>query len=521
MTKFKTCIYLRLSKEDEKLKESESIINQKNMLIDFIKNKEDLKLELIKIDDGYSGSNFERPAFKEMMEQVKNRKIDCIIVKDFSRFGRDFIEVSRYLEDIFPFMGVRFISVNDGYDSFNIENSTDSIIIPFKNLINDSYLRDISLKIRSSFDVKRKKGDFIGSFATYGYLKDPQNKNKLIVDKVASQVVKDIFKYRLNGYSADKIAKKLNEEGVLCPMEYKKAIGINISTNFKQKEKAMWCAKSVFRILENPIYIGTLVQNKTTTLNYKVKKVVVVPKDEQIAVENNHQPIISKEIFDNVQKLMLMDTRTPPNMQKVYLLSGFVQCGQCGTNLIIKNNGTKEKPYKYYICNKAKLKQGCIGANIKQQYLEDLVFNVIKNFITIFICSDKVIKNIQDLSYSNTEYKKITERINFFNEEIKKYKQFKIKIYEDFKTNFLNQKEYEIFNLTYDKKIEDSKNIIKNLKNKQQDLKNGNDSINIWLNYLKKNKNIKNLNREIVVNLIENIQVYKNKNVIINFKFKK
>ena len=177
MGKYKTAIYLRLSKEDEKLKESESITNQKSMLIDFVKNKEDLDLVYTMIDDGYSGSNFERPAFKKMMEYVKDRKINCIVVKDFSRFGRDFIEVGRYLEDIFPFMGIRFISINDGYDSFNSQNSTDSIIIPFKNLINDSYLRDISLKIRSSFDAKRKKGDFIGSFATYGYLKDPKNKN--------------------------------------------------------------------------------------------------------------------------------------------------------------------------------------------------------------------------------------------------------------------------------------------------------------------------------------------------------
>ena len=173
MEKYKVAIYLRISKEDKKNIESESITNQKLMLIDFVNNKDDLELVSIKTDDGYSGSNFERPAFKEMIQDIKNKKINCIVVKDFSRFGRDFIEVGKYLEQIFPILQVRFISINDNYDSLEVNSDIFDLMIPFKNLINDSYLRDISLKIRSSFDIKRKNGEFIGSFATYGYLKDP------------------------------------------------------------------------------------------------------------------------------------------------------------------------------------------------------------------------------------------------------------------------------------------------------------------------------------------------------------
>ena len=216
MKNFKTYIYLRLSEEDEKNCESESITNQKIMLTDFVNNSNDLELVSIRIDDGYSGSDFERPAFKAMIKDIENRKINCIIVKDFSRFGRDFIEVGKYLEEIFPLMNVCFISVNDNYDNFKSRESTDNLIISFKNL------RDISIKIITSFDIKRKKGEFIGYFATYEYLKDSSNKNKLIVDKVASKVVQDIFKYHLERLSADKIAKKLNNENVLCLMEYKK-----------------------------------------------------------------------------------------------------------------------------------------------------------------------------------------------------------------------------------------------------------------------------------------------------------
>ena len=249
MKKYKVAMYLRLSKEDinKSRNESESILNQKQMINTFINEREDLELVSIKIDDGYSGSNFDRPAFKELMEEVKNKEVDCIIVKDFSRFGRNFIEVGKYIEEIFPFMGIRFIAINDNYDSLNVNNSND-IIVPFKNLINDAYLRDISIKIRTQLDSKKKNGDFIGSFATYGYLKDPNNKNKLIVDEYASKIVKEIFKLKLEGFTHSKIANKLNEQGILCPMEYKKHIGLKFSTSFKTNSKVKWNHNTIIRM---------------------------------------------------------------------------------------------------------------------------------------------------------------------------------------------------------------------------------------------------------------------------------
>ena len=349
MKKFKTSLYLRLSKEDEKVGESESIVNQKILLKNFIKSNEDLELVSIKIDDGYSGGNFERPAFKELMEDIRNKEINCIVVKDFSRFGRDFIEVGKYLEEIFPFMNVRFISVNDNYDSFKSKDLTDNLIIPFKNLLNDTYLRDISLKVRSSIYAKIDKGEYIGAFATYGYLKtkDENNKNVLIVDEEASKVVKDIFKYRLNGLSASKIAIKLNEQGILSPMEYKNSIGLKFNTSFKKNNRGKWTAQTIFRILGNPVYIGTLEQKKYLKPNYKIKKTIIVPKDNRVIIENNHEPIIDKDVFYTVQNLMLRDTRVAHNKEKVYLLSGIAICGECGAKIeeyICKNCGQKLAP---------------------------------------------------------------------------------------------------------------------------------------------------------------------------------
>lgn len=519
MKRFKTAIYLRLSKEDEKNSESESITNQKLMLTDFVNNNKELELVSTKIDDGYGGSNFDRPAFKEMIKDIEKGKINCVVVKDFSRFGRDFIEVGKYLEEIFPLMNVRFISVNDNYDSFKSTESIDNLIIPFKNLINDSYLRDISLKIRSSFDVKRKKGEFIGSFVTYGYLKDSNNKNKIVIDEIASKVVQDIFKYRLEGLSADKIAKKLNSENVLSPMEYKKSIGLNISTNFKKKEKALWSAKAIFRILQNQIYIGTLEQNKYTTPNHKIKKMVYIPKEEWIVIENNHEPIISKEIFESVQKLMSIDTRIAPKQEKVYLLSGLICCGECGSNLVRKNNGTKDKPYIYYVCNNARNKQGCIGSSIKSEIIEETVFETLKTHINAIISLQDVINIVNNNNYTLKEKERITSKIDKENRELKKYQNIKLKLYEDLKAGILTEEEFKDFSLAYNEKIEEIKTLIKSFENEIEILSNGISEKQLWIEYFKAHKNIKSLNRELVVNLIEDIKVYNNKSIKINFKY--
>lgn len=520
MEKFKTSIYLRISKEDEKNNESESIINQKILLTQFVNNEEDLELVSIKIDDGYSGSNFDRPAFKELMEDIRNRKINCVVVKDFSRFSRDFIEASRYIEEIFPFMNVRFISLNDNYDSFKSEDSMDNLIVPFKNLINDSYLRDISIKVRSSLDIKRKNGDFIGSFATYGYLKDPNNKNKLIVDEVASKVVKAIFKDKIRGLSADKIAKKLNENCVLSPMEYKKSIGLNFDTGFKKNAKSLWTPKAVFRILENPIYIGTLEQKKYTTINYKIKKLINVPKEERIIIENNHQPIIEKELFENVQRLMALDTRIAPNKEMVYTLSGIVNCFECGTNLIRKNNGTKDKPYIYYICNNAKNKNGCVGSNINSEKLENIVFNIIKNHISSMVVFEDILKTIDTLPYSKKQIKNLVEIINIKKQQLEKYKNIKIKLCKDLKCEILTEEEYKEFDHLYNNKIEQNKNLINKFEKEIEMLVNQTSVNQLWIQYFKENKNIQSLNRELAVNLIKKIEVSKDKNIKIYFKYK-
>lgn len=217
-------LYLRLSREDGDKAESESIAGQRDLLLSFLEKRPEIRLHSIRVDDGYSGVNFDRPDFIKMMESVKNKEVNCIIVKDFSRFGRNFIESGKYIERIFPAIGLRFISINDNYDSLRPRTSADNLLVPVKNLMNDAYCRDTSIKIRSQLAIKRKKGECIAPFAVYGYRKDPEQKNRLLVDEIAAQTVLDIFKRKLEGYSAQAIADWLNDLGVLSPMEYKRYI---------------------------------------------------------------------------------------------------------------------------------------------------------------------------------------------------------------------------------------------------------------------------------------------------------
>lgn len=257
-----------------------------------------------------------------MIEEIKAGKINCVILKDLSRFGRNFVEAGRYLDQVFPQYGVRFIAINDNFDSANGRSQSDNILLPFLNLVNDAFCRDISIKVRSQLEIKRKKGDFIGAFATYGYLKNPDNRHRLIVDDFAAAIVRDIFKWKIDGASGQRISDKLNELGILSPMEYKRSCGLQYRTGFQTNVKGKWTAVAVGRILRNEFYIGILVQGKRTTPNHKVKKTIHKPHEEWVCVENNHTPIITREEFTIVNRLLSQDTRATPDKETVSLFSG-------------------------------------------------------------------------------------------------------------------------------------------------------------------------------------------------------
>lgn len=332
---YRAAIYVRLSKEDGDLDdvrkaESNSISNQKSLILNYLKDKEDIEIVSIREDDGYSGATFDRPAFKLMMQDVKDGIIDCIVVKDLSRFAREYIDAGRYIERMFPAMGIRFIAINDAYDSADTQAQGNEIIIPFKNLINDAYCRDISIKIRSHLETKRQNGEFVGNYCVYGYKKSEIDHNVIVPDEYAGPVVQDIFHWIKNGMSLDAISDKLNALGILSPMAYKLSKGENYKTAFQKKDELLWTPVAVRRIATNIIYTGTLVQGKITTPNHKVKTRILKPQEKWAVCHNNHEALVSLRTFQIVQRLLSVDMRMAPGKDSIYLLSGIAVCADCG-----------------------------------------------------------------------------------------------------------------------------------------------------------------------------------------------
>ena len=516
---YHAAMYIRLSKEDGDKIESDSVSNQRDLIRAFIEQQEDIILYSERIDDGYSGVNFNRPAFLAMMEEIREKKVNCVIVKDLSRLGRNFIETGKYIENIFPFMGVRFISINDNLDSLQPRTSNSNLVVPVKNLMNDAYCRDISIKIRSQFEIKRKKGEYLGAFTAYGYLRDPQRKNKLIVDEIAAPVIQDIFRKKLEGMSADSIAKYLNEINVPSPAEHKRYLGLKFKTSFQMNATAKWTAAAVLRILKNPLYIGTLIQGKYTTPNYKVKKRICVPESKWICIENNHEAIIDKAIFDNVQELLKIHTRTAPKKEMIYPLSGLVICGDCRSHMIRKNNSTKDNPYYYYVCPKHKNGKGCTNHNIRDIELEKAVFIVLKKHIEAILDIEEMLCNIDRCSYTSWQVQKNNQKLQEKKKEYERYQKNKAQVYEDFKSGLLDQEEYEIYRKRYSEKAREVKKTIQRIEEEINSFIMGETEGQKWISYFKQYKTIDTLTRKMVVQLIEQVIVYEKKRIHIDFKF--
>ncbi len=381
--------YLRLSKEDNENMESNSIVNQRELIEQYIRNKKDLQLVDYYIDDGYSGTNFNRPGFRRLLQDMKNKKINCIIVKDLSRFARSHIEADMYFENIFPALNIRFISVIENIDSFENPESLDNLIVPFKNLLNDAYAKDISKKVRSALLTKRLNGEFIGTSATYGYLKDPKDKHKLIIDKVASKYVIQIFDSAKEGKTASEIANELNKSGILTPYTYK-VKNDNIGVDKK------WNTKMINVILQNRVYIGELIQGKKKVESYRTHKLITTNKDEWIITENHHEPIISKEKFEQVQEIINKNKAARSNKEKDLFYS-FLKCADCGSSFTLR----KVKNYEYYHCTSYVRNSSCTSHSIRKDKLVELVIEELnkkfkRNKINV-LTRDILLKNINNI----------------------------------------------------------------------------------------------------------------------------
>lgn len=521
---YHAAIYVRLSKEDGDVSsaakaESNSISNQRNLIRDFLKDKEDIVVVSERVDDGYTGSNFERPAFKLMLEDIKKGVVDCVIVKDLSRFGREYIDSGRYIERLFPALGVRFIAINDNYDSLDGKSQADEIIIPFKNLINDAYCRDISVKIRSHLEVKRKNGEFIGSFAPYGYQKDENDRNSLVIDPIAAGIVRDIFRMKLHGLSQDAIANRLNGAGILSPMEYKSATGSHYQTSFKTSDKAAWSSVTVRRILENELYVGNLVQGRQTTPNHKVKKTVLKPEKDWVRIEKNHEAIVSDRDFAIVQRLLGMDTRISPNQNEVYPLAGLIVCADCGAAMVRKNAYAGGKKYQYYVCSRNKETKECSTHRIAVDKLEETVLQLLKAQIGNILDLKQVMEKVSTIPFQELDIKELEKRIEQKEKEMERCKELRNMLYEDMKDGIVSKEDYMELHGAYTQKRDLAEESVRKMRQEIKDILASNTDKYKWLDYFAEHQNIDRLTRNVAVELIDRVRIIDKGSIEVVFSF--
>ena len=511
-------LYLRLSRDDGDKEESGSITGQRELLRDYISQHPELREYAIRIDDGFSGSTFERPGFQKMIEDVKAGRTDCIVVKDLSRFGRNYLDAGEYIEKIFPFLGVRFIAVNDNYDSLGEKKSSDDLIIPFKNLINEAYCRDISMKIRSQLEIKRKNGQFLGSFAAFGYLKDEQDKNKLVVDQYAADIVRDIFKWKLEGISPQDIADALNKLGVLSPMEYKRSLGMKYTTSFKTSAKAAWSAGTVIRILKNPIYTGVLIQGKETTPSYKVHKRIAKDKSEWTVIENSHEAIISGIDFDSVQKVLKCDTRRSPDDKAVGLFSGMLFCGDCGASMVRKTVPAGEKKYVYYVCSAHKQDKSCSPHRMRDAALEEIILDSLRQHIREVVNMSELLDITDTAPLRTAQAQKVQRQLDKKREEYEKLQKLLMSLYENLTDGVIDREEYARLKASFTARADEAEKQMDALRESLSDIQS-HGTENVWMNEFIKRQELASLDRAVVVALIDKILIHSNDVVEIIYRW--
>ena len=513
-----TTLYLRLSRDDGDKEESNSITGQRELLRDYISQRPEFREYAVRVEDGFSGSTFERPSFQKMIEDVKAGRTDCIIVKDLSRFGRNYLDAGEYIEKIFPFLGVRFIAVNDNYDSLGDKKASDDLIIPFKNLINEAYCRDISVKIRSQLEIKRKNGQFLGSFAAFGYLKDEQNKNKLVVDQYAADIVRDIFKWKLEGVSPQDIADALNKLGVLSPMEYKRSLGMKFTTSFKTNAKATWSAGTVIRILKNPIYSGVLVQGKETTPSYKVHKRITKDESEWSVIEDSHEAIISKIDFDSVQKVLKCDTRRSPGGKAVGLFSGMVFCGDCGASMVRKTVPAGEKKYVYYVCSAHKQNKSCSPHRMRDTTLEEIVLDSLKQHISEVVDMSELLAITDTAPLRTAQAQKVQRQLDKKHEEYEKLQKLLMSLYENLADGIIDREEYTRLKASFTTRADEAEKQMDALREQLEDIHN-HGTENAWMNEFVRRQGLTYLDSAVVVALIDKILIHSNDVVEIIYRW--
>lgn len=505
MNKYRVGIYLRLSKEDEDSKESGSITNQRSILMNYIQEQ---KLEYVEeyVDDGVSGLTFQRKGFQKMIQDIENKKINMVITKDTSRLGRDHIEFGYYVEKYFPEHNVRYVAVCDQIDTASSNND----MLLFKSAYNDMYVKDISNKIRSSLNIKKRNGEFVGAYAPYGYKKDPLDKHKLIIDEESSTTVKRIFQLFIEGNSITKIANILTQDQILIPSIYQ---GMN--RGLKSKLFGIWTQRTITDILTNPTYIGNLTQGRSKKINYKSKKRIHTKKEEWIIKENSCPAIIEEDIFHLANHIYHSNKYRYQNQtSNNFLLKGLVYCAECQHTIGFRRVKTSTTEHIYGNCNyylKHRTQKVCTPHKINYFILENIILKTITQELKK-VNLEKIFLKIQNTSIQK-ELNKYQKEITYLEKTIATNHQKIDLIYEDKLNHIIDNEQYLRISNKIKKENTKYQEQIINLTKKNEHFQK--------INYQKQLKKIRNtyqIDRLLISTLVEKITITENKEIHIYYK---
>ena len=513
--------YIRLSKEDlKKAKEgkddSNSVKNQRNLLDEYYENHlDEFESSSEYVDDGHTGTDADRENFQRLLADVMSGRINCVIVKDLSRFARNYSDAGSLIDNLFVQMGVRFISLAENVDSFKDPDSVSNIIVPITNVMNDNYCYQTSKKIRQVFDYKRRNGQYIGSFAPYGYVKHPKHKHQLIVDPEAADTVKRIYSMFLQGTAKRAIALYLNEHGFPSPTAYRRIKGLPVSSAVA--DDPMWGARMIHEVLTNPIYTGDLVQGRRRVKSYKVHQIEAVPEEEWVRVPNTHEAIIEHEVFDRVQGLLKRDTRTKPKGREVHLFSGFLKCADCGKAVTRSQSGKNI----YYACStyKNRSRLACSMHSIKHNRLEAAVLFAIQQQVHLAVSYSEIVARINSAPIKKSQSIRLDDLIAAKERELAKITRYKQSIYQDWKDGEITQQDYRDMKADYERQTITLSDVLARLTAERAEMANGVGNEHPALVAFMKYQNIETLSREILVELVDHIKIYENGNISVKFKF--
>lgn len=517
---WRIAVYIRLSKEDGN-DESMSVTNQKKIIKEYVEQSFDgeYAIEGYYIDDGLTGTDYERPGFQRMLRDMESGRVNCIICKNLSRMFRNYSDQGYFLEQVFPANKIRFIAVSDPkVDSFLHPETIQGLEVPINGLMNDRFAAKTSHDVRDTFATKRRRGEFIGAFAPYGYQKDPSNKNRLIIDEEAAQVVRMIFQwFVMEGMSKMGIAKRLNDSGFLNPAAYKRSKGLKFCNPNTENNDGFWGFSAIFTILNNRIYTGTMVQGRQTVVSYKVHNKVAVPKEDWYIVEDTHEAIVDQALFEKAQSLQKRDTRAAPDKREVHVLAGYIRCADCKKAMTRQ----KSKNIVYYYCRtfRDKSKELCTKHSIKEEVVKQVLLTIVQMQIDLIPDLSGIIAETITTPVVPSRLSCPAVVLKLRKRDLAKVTDLIDGLYEDWKNEDISKEEYHRMKQKYEKQADQLRQAILNIEEECRTLTQGSAAqapdLADFLEYHK----ITAIERRVMVDLVKNIYVHENGEIEIEFKF--